>query len=123
MQFRSVLMGVVAVTGLQAAMPAQSETGGERLFKQKCALCHVVKPGAKSSIGPNLFGLSTRPAGSLPGFQYSKALSASKLVWTPASLDKFVAAPNKIVAGTMMVVSVPDPKARAAIVTYLLTLK
>lgn len=81
------------------------------------------KTGSKEQYWPKSFRSSTRPAGSLPGFQYSKALSASKLVWTPASLDKFVAAPNKIVAGTMMVVSVPDPKARAAIVTYLLTLK
>lgn len=38
---------------------AQAENKGELLFKQKCAMCHVVK-GKGGSIGPDLTKISSR---------------------------------------------------------------
>ena len=45
---------------------------GERVFSQ-CRACHQVGENAKNLVGPNLNGLFGRPAGSVPGFNYSAA--------------------------------------------------
>jgi cytochrome c len=47
------------------------------------------------------------------------ALTQSKLTWTPATLDRFLSAPTLLVPGTRMVISLPDPAQRAAVIQYL----
>ena len=86
-------------------------------------MCHANVAGVRSGMGPNLAGLAGRPAASLPGFAYSSALKTSGLTWSPAALDKFLAAPSKLVPGTRMVISVADAKQRQDLVAYLATLK
>lgn len=88
-----------------------------------CRACHNVQKDGKSGIGPNLNGVAGRPAASLPGFTYSAALKASKLRWDDESLDAFLAAPTKKVPGTRMPIGTADPAKRAAIITYLKSLK
>jgi glucose/arabinose dehydrogenase len=63
-----------------------------------------------------------RKAGSAQ-FGYSKALRASGLTWDAATLDRFLASPPKLVPGTSMVVAIPDPTERKAVVDYLATLQ
>jgi cytochrome c len=70
-------------------------------------------------MGPNLNKLFGRKAGTAPGFAYSPALKASGIVWDAKTLDAYLAAPTKVVPGTRMVVKVPDPARRAALITYL----
>jgi cytochrome c len=53
------------------------------------------------------------------GFNYSPALKSAKLVWDRATIDRFLAGPSKVVPGTRMVIFIPDPQQRAAIVDYL----
>lgn len=107
---------------LQASLAhaqAGSAAAGEKLFKQRCAACHTVAPGAKSGVGPVLRGVVGRKAASVPGFSYSPALKGSKLVWNAASLDKYLNSPGKVVPGTRMVIAVPNPADRAAVIAYL----
>ncbi len=62
-------------------------------------------------------------AGSVPGFGYSPAMKKSKIVWTEAMLDRFLARPLKMVPGTSMTYDgVQDPTERADLIAYLLTL-
>jgi cytochrome c len=70
-------------------------------------------------MGPNLHGLFGRKAGSVPGFNYSPALKASKIVWNAQTLDQFLAAPAQKVPGTRMPMKVTDPAKRAALIAYL----
>ncbi|MEN9932628.1 MAG: hypothetical protein RIS17_1201, partial [Pseudomonadota bacterium] len=44
---------------------------GERVFAQ-CKACHVAEPGV-NRVGPSLHGVIGRKAGTVPGFNYSKA--------------------------------------------------
>lgn len=88
-----------------------------------CRACHSVQPGGKSGLGPNLNGVVGRTAGTLPGFNYSPALKASKLQWDEKALDEYLASPTKKVPGSRMPISTPDPAKRAALIAYLKSLK
>lgn len=89
-----------------------------------CAICHKTGAGEVSPMGPNLFRVGGRKAGSLPGYAYSPAMKGSKIVWNKATLTRFVMNPKGTVPGTKMAYpGQKDPKAAAAIADYLLRLK
>lgn len=92
---------------------------GARLFAEACAGCHALQPGARG-IGPDLHGLFGRRAGSLPGYPYSPAMRRSGTVWTGRSLDRFLAAPQRMVPGTTMrFPGIADARLRASLVAWL----
>ena len=111
----SAALGLLAASALTAS--AQTPAAGASVFEDRCAVCHGVNGGQ----GPNLKGVVGRKAASLPGFAYTPALKAAALVWTPATLDRFLTNPGKAVPGTAMVVRVTDPKQRADLIAYLAT--
>jgi cytochrome c len=115
------MLGLAGAAMLTAA-PASAQAGpnGENLFKMRCAACHSVVAGKTSVLAPNLNGVVGRKAAST-GFNYSAALKASGLTWTPANLDKWLQGPMKLVPGTRMVIMVPNPAERAALIGYLKT--
>jgi cytochrome c len=94
---------------------------GQKAFVQ-CVGCHSVAPG-ENKVGPSLAGIYGRAAGALPDYSYSPALKSSGLTWDEATLDKFLAAPTKVVPGTKMVTGVINPAIRANLIAYLKTLK
>ena len=46
-----------------ADIPAGDAASGAKLFKTRCAQCHVCEKGAAHKTGPNLFGLLGRTSG------------------------------------------------------------
>lgn len=65
-----------------AAPTGDAEAGGE-LFGRQCVACHVVVDdagetlaGRNAAVGPNLYGVVGRVAGSYPEFDYGDALIA-----------------------------------------------
>jgi cytochrome c len=101
-----------------AASPANK---GEIVFLQRCAACHSVDV-EPAGVGPNLKAVVGRKAAST-AFRYSPALMQSKLVWTAATLDRYLAAPTRLVPGTRMVIALPDTAQRAAVIKYLATMR
>ncbi len=103
----------IALAGAVSMLP-----DGATLFRQRCASCHSVTPGKNTPLAPNLAGVVGRKAGAAT-FNYSAALKASNIVWNRANLDRYLAGPTRMVPGTRMVIAVPNPQQRAAILDYL----
>jgi len=107
-----------AATAAPEAAPAASAISGEQAFAM-CTACHSRDAAAPQRMGPNLHNLVGRKAGSNPGFDYSPALKASDITWDAKQLDAYLTAPSKLVPGTRMVIAVPDPARRQALIEYL----
>ncbi|WP_269792533.1 c-type cytochrome [Stenotrophomonas sp. Iso1] len=103
-----------------ASTTAAATISGEQAFAM-CSACHSRQAGAPQRMGPSLQGLVGRKAGSSTGFAYSPALQASGIVWDAKTLDTYLTAPTRMVPGTRMVIAVPDPARRQALIEYLST--
>src|ERR1700726_4939009 len=116
---RTVIAGLLlAGSATAAADPA----AGEKIFKAQCGICHAVVAG-QNRIGPTLFGVVGRPAGSVPGFNYTADHKKLGVTWDAANLDKYLANPRAMVPDTSMVYAgLKDDTERADLVAYLETL-
>lgn len=97
-------------------------TGGENTFKQ-CALCHSAKAG-ENKIGPTLFGIVGRKAGTSAGYNFSPANKASGITWSEQALFDYLENPRAKMPGTKMgYAGLKKPQDRANLIAYLKTLK
>lgn len=123
---RSLLASVsliLAVAAAPSAHAAGDPVKGKAVFAQ-CAACHKADASGKSTLGPNLWGVVGRPAGTLPGFAYSPAMKGAKRSWTPANLDAYLIAPAAAVPGNRMpYAGLKAPADRSNLIAYLATLK
>lgn len=100
---------------------ADPEEGG-RLFGGFCAECHTTDKGGPNITGPNLWGIVGRTRASLPGFDYSSALTRRGGAWTYETLNAFIAMPTDFIPGTKMdgfFRTGLDRRKRAHIIAYL----
>ncbi|MDZ4372811.1 MAG: c-type cytochrome [Phenylobacterium sp.] len=110
-----LLVAAASNANAQAVDPAL----GKRLWMQ-CRACHALKPGEPPKAGPSLHGVFGAKAGGRPDFAYSPAMKASGVVWTDATLDRFIANPAKAMKGNRMgYFGMPDPKNRAALIAFM----
>lgn len=93
---------------------------GEKLFVA-CKTCHVAEAGI-NRIGPSLWGVVGRPAGSIAGFRYSAANKNSGATWTEETLFTYLRAPRTFMPGTLMTYAGMKPaQDRADVIAYLKT--
>ncbi len=92
---------------------------GEKVFK-KCAACHSINKNGGNKIGPKLWNVMFRPAGSVTDYKYSKALSEYKKNWTWEEMNGFLIKPAKWIKGNKMgFAGLKDEKDRASVILYL----
>lgn len=125
MRITALLFGLsITATSIFIASTSQrvfAEKSRPVAFAQ-CASCHSTEVG-KNIYGPSLAGVSARRAGTLPGYNYSPALKASKLTWDAKTLDRWLTSPKKTVPGTKMpFLGIQDAKTRQQVIAYLLSL-
>jgi cytochrome c len=114
------LAAVLVAPGAHAAGNAQA---GQSLFV-RCAVCHTAQRGAPNRLGPNLFGVVGRTAGTLNGYAYSRAMTNSGIVWNDATLAHYLMGPSAVVPGTKMTFAGFSSQQQADDVSaYLATLK
>lgn len=95
----------------------------EAQFKKSCGTCHVAAPEAGPRQGPNLFGVIGRAAGRAENFKYSPPFIAggSGLVWDDDTLDRWLADPQAVIPGSVMLYKQADPDKRRLVIEYLKT--
>lgn len=84
------------------ALAAGNPADGKTFFQGICAMCHNDTKGAGAKIGPDLYGIVGRKAGSQPGFSYSPAMKNANFVWTEEKLAEYIDNPQKAVPGNRM---------------------
>lgn len=123
---RTASLLAAALISLGAAIPAAAGTfedvkiaAGETLFNRECRRCHA--PDADhDSYGPSLENVVGRGAGTYPGYDYSTALEASGIVWTPAALRAWMEDNTGFMPGTKMRhVGIEDRTVQDFILAYL----
>ena len=92
---------------------------GAKIFK-KCAACHSITEGGANKIGPALWGILGRTAGSLPDYKYSKAMAAYSKNWSFEEMNGFLLKPKEWIKGTKMsFAGLKKAKDRAAVILYM----
>ncbi len=116
---RRLLFTLISIFTLAAGLPAWSAADAARgatLYASKCSGCHALD---ENRYGPAHRGVFGRKAGSAPGYEYSEALSSSKIVWLEDTLDRWLSDPEKLIPGQKMSVSVPSEDDRRDLIAYL----
>jgi len=90
------------------------------LYQARCTACHNID---SNKIGPAHRGVMGRRVGSLPGYKYSDELAASRLRWTPQTLNVWLTDPEDLVPGQRMGFQVDDAQERADLIAFLATLR
>ncbi len=88
----ALIIGVAVAVPTQAAAAEGDAEAGKKVFR-KCKSCHTVKAG-KHRIGPSLFGVLGRQAGTAEGFEKKykdmKAAGEKGLTWNEDTLAAFL---------------------------------
>ena len=84
--------------------PVGDAAAGEEHFNRQCVACHVVQDaagevlaGRNARVGPNLYGVIGRVAGSVEDFDYSELMEtygATGAVWEEANFVAYVQDPT-----------------------------
>lgn len=91
---------------------------GRRVFA-RCRSCHVLEEGV-NRVGPSLYGIFGRDAGSVEGFRYSDANASSGITWTPETMFEYLENPREYIPGTNMAFpGLRDEQDRADILAYI----
>ena len=104
---------------IMAIFATTSAAEGAKVFKQ-CLACHSIAEGGKNKIGPALWGVLGRQAGSLPDYKYSKAMAAYGKKWSFEEMNGFLLKPKDWIKGTKMsYAGLKKEKDRAAVILYM----
>ena len=104
---------------IMAIFASTSAAEGAKVFK-KCQTCHSIAEGGKNKIGPALWGVLGRLAGSMPDYKYSKAMAAYGKNWSFEEMNGFLIKPKDWIKGTKMsYAGLKSEKERAAVILYM----
>lgn len=111
------------------AMKKMIKKGKKAAIKQ-CFACHDITENKQNKVGPPLWGVYGKPAGSVEGYAYSDAHLSKKdsITWDEATLDAYLQDPKALIPGNKMVYPVPgmkvmSDKKRRNVILFLKSLK
>lgn len=122
----SVLAGGLAIVGLTPCVAAAADTvaSGRAVFASQCSICHSNARNGPVILGPPLYGVVGRKAGSVGGFAYSQAMKSAGFVWTADRLRAYLPGPRDYLPGVRMTYAgLKNPSQLDALIAYLGSLK
>ena len=125
----AVLSGIAYLLVSTSSMPEElapqsaDAISGQQVFNNICRTCHSTKEG-DNRLGPHVWGIIGRKAGSLPNYSYSSALKGADFVWDEEKLERFIANPDETVPGNNMKPygGLASAESRVKLITFLKTL-
>ncbi len=107
------------IVNIKELLAAGDMAHGEKVFK-KCSACHMIVSDGKNMIGPNLWGVIGRTAGSVSDYKYSKAMIAYGKEWTFEEMNAYLIKPQAYIKGTKMAFAgLRKEKDRASVILYM----
>ena len=104
---------------VKTASKATPMERGAKLYK-RCRACHTLEEGGKHKVGPNLWDIYGAKAGAKEGFNYSKAMAASDIIWDDTTMDAYIKKPSEFMkGGRMSFVGIKKQEDRDALFLYL----
>ena len=104
---------------IMALLASASVADGKKVFK-KCAACHSIAKGGSHKIGPALWGVLGKQAGSVSGYKYSKAMTSHGKPWSFEEINGFLIKPKEWIKGTKMsFAGLKKEVERAAVILYM----
>ena len=104
---------------IMSLFASTSSADGAKIFK-KCAACHSIAQGGGNKIGPALWGVPGRKAGTVSGYKYSKSMVAYGKPWSFEEMNSFLTKPKDWIKGTKMsFLGLKNAKERAAVILYM----
>ena len=104
---------------IMALLVSANVTDGEKIFK-KCVACHSITKGGSNKIGPALWGVLGRQAGSASDYKYSKAMATHGKPWSFEEINGFLIKPKDWIKGTKMsFAGLKKLEERAAVILYM----
>jgi cytochrome c len=100
---RTAAVLALACVGADYSRAAGDAAKGKSAFIRQCAICHTAETGGADRFGPNLFGILRRKAGTVAGFNYTRAFKATATWdWNEDLVAGWIGAPGVMVPGTAM---------------------
>ena len=110
---------VPEIVDIKALLAMGDLAHGEKVFK-KCSACHMIAAGGKNMIGPNLWNVIGRTAGSVSDYKYSKAMVAYAKEWSFEEMNSYLIKPQAYIKGTKMAFAgLRKEKDRASVILYM----
>ena len=104
---------------IMTLLASASISDGKKIFK-KCAACHSIEKGKGNKIGPALWGILGRKAGSISDYKYSKAMATHGKSWSFLEMNGFLTKPKDWIKGTKMsFAGLKNEKDRAAVIFFM----
>ena len=104
---------------IMSLFASTSAADGKKVFK-KCTACHSIAQGGGNKIGPALWGILGRKAGSVSDYKYSKAMATHGKNWSFEEINNFLIKPKDWIKGTKMsFAGLKNEKDRAAVILYM----
>jgi len=122
----TVLAVLAAAVTAAPLLPAAAQDGdaeaGRRVYAQ-CRACHLITPAATNTVGPNLWAMWERRAGSREGFRYSAnmvQLASTGFVWNEANLRAYLTNPKDVLPqGSMAFNGIRNPEQLTNLIAFL----
>lgn len=117
---KTILSAICLIGTSVGASFAQDTIDPVAAFNTNCRQCHSVREG-DNRLGPNLYQVVGREAGTAEGYRYSNSLASADFTWDEEQLDKWITDPSSVVSGHKMkpYPGINEPGVRAAIIAHL----
>ena len=112
--------GLISLPALAADAPDEATLKlGQRVFLL-CRSCHTTEEDGGNKVGPNLWHVFGRKAGTAPDFNYSAAVKNSGIVWDEKTINEWLTKPRDFLPGNKMAFrGVDKEEDRKALIAYL----